>query len=208
MKLSDNEVLFLDNHLIIVNKPPLVATQPTNLTEDSVETAMQVYLKEKFSKKGGAFAYVVHRLDRLASGIVVAARTSKALSRLNEQIRLGQWKKTYIVRYEGELPANEGTLIDFLEREEYRSYVSDQGKRAELHYEKVGDHRALIHLVTGRYHQIRVQLSHVGCPICGDAKYGSTSKAISPGIDLHHTALSFIHPVAQQLMDIRSSPIF
>lgn len=208
MKLLDKEILYLDNHLLIVDKPPLVPTQPTDRSQDSIQTRAEEYIREKFQKKGKAFLHPVHRLDRLASGIVVCARTSKALSRLNDQIRLGQWKKTYIVRHEGRLPEPQGTLIDHLERQEYRSIVSPQGKRAELSYKVIDAKRAYIYLKTGRYHQIRVQLAHIGCPICGDEKYGSHEKAISPGIDLHHTELSFPHPITKQMLNIHSPPPF
>ena len=210
MKLSDKEILYLDNHLIIVNKPSQLITQPTNLSQDSMETRVKAFLKERFQKKGEAFAHVVHRLDRVASGIVVCARTSKALSRLNEQIRKGLWKKKYLLRYEGELPHQSGTLIHFLERQAYRSVVTfeGKGKRAELHYNAIGDHRAEVELITGRYHQIRVQMAAIGCPICGDEKYGSTVKAKSSGIDLCHIELAFSHPVTKNLLIIKIDPPF
>ncbi len=199
MKLLDSEVLYLDNHLLIVNKPPLLLTLPTKEVQDSVQTRGQAWLKEKFKKPGNVFLHPVHRLDRVASGIVVCARTSKALSRLNEQIREGEWHKVYTLTFEGSLPAPSGTLRHFLEKQEYHTTVVSKGRGQEavLHYKQIAPHTAQVELITGRYHQIRAQFSSIGCPICGDTKYGAQPREASLGIALQHTQLTFLHPITK-----------
>ncbi len=206
MKLLDKEVLYLDNHLLVVDKPPLLLTLPTTEVSDSVLTRGQAWIKEKFQKPGNVFLHPVHRLDRVASGIVVCARTSKSLSRLNEQIRGGQWHKLYRLRFEGKLPSSKGTLRHFLEKSDYHTKVVSEGcgQEAILHYSQVAPGIAEVELVTGRYHQIRAQFAAIGCPICGDYKYGAVTKAISPGIDLYHMRLEFKHPVTKEMIRITS----
>lgn len=212
MKFLDSEILYLDNHIICVDKPPLLLTQPTNLVQDSVETRAKQYIKEKYQKPGNVFLHPVHRLDRVASGIVVCARTSKALTRLNAAIRSGDWVKKYTLHYENTLPHDAGELIHFLKREEYKTVAFDKEspgtQKALLRYKKVGNQLAEVSLITGRYHQIRAQFSKIGCPIWGDSKYGSTKKAISPGIDLHHSYLAFKHPVTKEEIVLQSYPVF
>lgn len=202
------KVLYLDNHLIVVDKPRLFLTQPTQYSSESVETWIQDFLKEKFQKKGRAFGHPVHRLDRVASGIVVCARTSKALSRLNEGMRDGVWKKKYILRYEGTLPELEGTLVHYLKHGDHYCEIAPDGKRAELHYRALKDQRAEVTLCTGRYHQIRAQFAAIGCPIRGDKKYGATTTLREGGIDLHHTECAFTHPTTKILVKITSPPLF
>jgi 23S rRNA pseudouridine1911/1915/1917 synthase len=208
MKLSDNEVIYLDNHLLIVDKPPLLLTQPAGDESDSVQTRGAEWIKEKFGKPGNVFLHPVHRLDRVASGIVVCARTSKSLKRLNEQIRNGDWKKLYRLRYEGDLPALKGTLRHFLEKGDYHTKVSSKGQEAILHYKQIEKGLAEVELITGRYHQIRAQFSAIGCPICGDYKYGAKTKAVTAGIDLTHIRLEFHHPVTHELLQINATPLF
>ncbi len=205
MKLLDSEILFLDNHLLVVNKPHNLLTLPTDLEEDSLQTRAKSWLKDHFHKPGNVFLQPVHRLDRQAAGIVLCARTSKALSRLSEELKGLNWVKRYKVRFEGRLPSRRGRLRHFLKREEeYRTAVVPEGtpyaKEALLDYEVVGEGVAIVQLITGRYHQIRAQFAAVGCPIAGDQKYGSTLKAVSPGIDLVHIELQFIHPISKQLI--------
>lgn len=208
MKLLDKEVLYEDNHLLVLDKPSLLLTQPTDLNEDSLMTRAKEYIKKKYQKKGEVFLHPVHRLDRVAKGVVVFARTSKALSRLNEQIRSQGWKKTYLLRHEGELPENEGTITSFLFRKEYRTEIvgenTEGSKKATLHYKKIGDHLASVDLETGRYHQIRAQFASIGCPICGDQKYGAKSMGMGEGIALLHAQVSFIHPVKNELIVIKT----
>jgi 23S rRNA pseudouridine1911/1915/1917 synthase len=204
MKLLDSEVLYLDNHLLIVNKPPLLLTLPTKEVEDSVQTRGRAWLKEKFEKPGNVFLHPVHRLDRVANGIVVCARTSKALSRLNEQIREGQWHKLYTLSFEGTLPSSSGTLRHFLEKQDYHTIVVPKGRGQEaiLHYKQTGPHTAEVELITGRYHQIRAQFSAIGCPIIGDTKYGARPREALLGIALRHTRLEFLHPITKTLLVI------
>jgi 23S rRNA pseudouridine1911/1915/1917 synthase len=206
MKLSDNDILYLDNHILIVDKPPLLLTQPTDLETESVETLGKEWLKHKLNKPGNVFLHPVHRLDRVAFGIVVSAKTSKALSRLNEQIRQGNWKKTYKLRYEGTLKEKKGTLKHYLFKEEYKSIVVEegQGSLAILNYEEIEKGVCKVELVTGRYHQIRAQFAAIGCPILGDLKYGSTKIGKTLGIDLCHYELKFPHPITKEEIHVQS----
>ncbi len=206
MKLLDKEVLYLDNHLLVVDKPPLLLTLPTKEVSDSVLTRAAAYLKEKFQKPGNVFVHPVHRLDRVASGIVVCARTSKSLARLNEQIREGDWRKVYHLRFEGKLPAKSGTLRHFLLKHDFHTKVVPEGTGSEaiLHYKEISPGIAEVELVTGRYHQIRAQFAAIGCPICGDTKYGARSKPLSAGIDLYHVHLQFSHPITKKMIDLFS----
>lgn len=208
MKLRDKEILYLDNHLIIVDKPPLLLTLPTKEFSESVQTLGQAFLKERFQKPGNVFLHPVHRLDRVASGIVVCARTSKALSRLNAQIKMRKWHKRYKLRHEGNLPAEKGTLRHFLQKGDYHTVVGSTGDEAILNYTQTALGCAEVELITGRYHQIRAQFAAIGCPITGDFKYGAKGPAISPGIDLHHARLEFDHPVTSVLLVINSIPPF
>ncbi len=204
MKLLDKEILYLDNHIIVINKKRLLLTQPTNLELDSVETRVKVWLKNKYNKPGKVFAHPVHRLDRVASGIVVCARSSKALSRLNEQIRLGEWVKKYTLMHEGLLPNDDGKLLHYMMREEYRSKICRQGdvgaKEAKLYYKNIGNRLVQVMLITGRYHQIRVQFAEIGCPILNDIKYGASKIRRDDGIALQHTSLQFTHPTTKELL--------
>ncbi len=204
MKLRDKEILYCDNHLLVVDKPSLLLTLRTKEVEESVQTVGQAWIKERFQKPGNVFLHPVHRLDRVASGIVVCARTSKALSRLNAQIKMRAWHKRYKLRHEGKLPMAKGTLRHFLQKGDYHTVVGATGDEAILNYTEIKPGYAEVELITGRYHQIRAQFAAIGCPIRGDFKYGAQSPAISPGIDLHHTRLEFAHPVTSELLVINS----
>lgn len=212
MKLLDKEILYCDNHLLVLDKPPGLLSLPSKKESDSARERGKETLKELYKKPGEVFLHPVHRLDRLASGILVLARTSKALARLSEQLKTDQWQKTYYLRYEGELPALEGTLKHTLLRGEYRTSVVKEGVEggqiALLHYRKRKKQVAEVQLVTGRYHQIRAQFSHIGCPVAGDTKYGAQTKPYSPGIDLHHAQLLFTHPVTKEVLTFSSPPPF
>lgn len=208
MKLSDKEILFEDNHLLIVNKPSGLLTLPTIEVSDSVVERGKVYIKDKYQKPGNVYLHQAHRLDKAASGIVVLAKTSKALSRLNEQIRQGDWKKTYLIRTE-KLPSEKsGEFKDYIRKERFHGVIVDEkdpyGKFAHLKYQVQEDGSILVDLLTGRYHQIRIQFSHRGFPICGDKRYGAKKKGRREGIDLHHMHLRFHHPVTKELLNIDS----
>ena len=217
MKLSDKELfdpIFLDNHLFVVSKKSNCLTQPTSEKEISLETEAKRYLKRKFNKKGAVFLVPLHRLDRVASGLVLFARTSKALSRLQEQMRQRKIKKTYMARVQGKLRQKEGVLRHFLIHARYRakSVSPKQGKEALLRYKVIFEDRKTswleIELETGRYHQIRCQFSLIGHPILGDTKYGAYLRGRFEGIDLHHQKLCFIHPVTKVSLLIKKEVSF
>lgn len=194
-------VVFSDNHLLVVFKPAMMVTQTTEGHETSLEEWAKAWVKQKYQKLGSVFLHAIHRLDKEVSGLVLFARTSKALSRLNESMREGKIEKTYEALVEGTLSSSEGTLSHDLEHKEHRAQVG-AGKKAVLHYrvlKKFKDTTLVeIHLETGRYHQIRAQFSSIGHPIVGDKKYGSKKSSSEPGIALCHVRLSFPHPISKE----------
>ena len=195
MKPLDNDrIVYCDNHLLVVNKPPGIATQP-----DLEETA-KAWVKKTYQKPGNVFLHPIHRLDKSVGGLVLFARTSKALSRLQALMRERKISKTYHALVEGRLSCKEGTLKHSLVHGDHKAFVSSQGKEAILHYrvleEKDGCTHVTIDLETGRYHQIRAQFAATGHPILGDKKYGST-RHYPEGIALCHVRLEFIHPITK-----------
>ena len=212
MKSSDKEleILYLDNHLLAVNKPAGLLTQPNNTDAPSLESLAKAYLKKKFKKNGNVFLHSVHRLDKPVSGIVLFARTSKALSRLNAQMRNKAIQKIYFAQVEGHLKSLNGTLKHTLAHGSHRARLSPTGKEALLSYTicKTYANSTLVEidLQTGRYHQIRAQFAHIGHPIVGDTTYGSTQK--SSRISLHHGKMIFEHPISKEKITITSKPYF
>ncbi len=203
MKLLDSAILYCDNHLLVILKPPMVATQP------DLEEEGKAWLKKKFAKPGNVFLHAIHRLDKPVSGVVLFARTSKALSRLQAMMREKEIAKTYVAEIEGHLEKEEGTLKHFLVHDEHRARVDFRnGKEALLHYRVLKKKKETslveINLETGRYHQIRAQFSAVGHPIVGDTKYGS-KRFCKEGISLESTKLSFKHPITGKEIEITSS---
>lgn len=207
------EVIYVDNHLFAAIKPSGISTQPHEENLESFLDQAKKWIKEKYKKPGNVFLEPVHRLDKPASGIVLFARTSKALSRMQEQMRDKKISKTYIAWIEGSLPSQEGTLEHFLLHGSHRAFVvpssHEEAKRALLHFRLVRTDGEIslieISLETGRYHQIRVQLSAVGCPIVGDRKYGSQHAWQKEGIALHHAKMIFIHPVTRVEIQLERS---
>lgn len=199
------EVLYCDNHLLVLNKPAGLLSQPNDSDADSLESIGKHYLKKKFQKPGNVFLEAVHRLDKQASGIVLFARTSKALSRLNQTQREGHFQKKYLALAEGRL--SNGELIDYLRHDSYRAVVDPNGKRCHLKYRALkneSDYTFLkIYLLTGRYHQIRAQFAIKGHPLLGDRKYGS--KFSHDIIFLHHSYLEFFHPVSKKNLVFRAA---
>lgn len=209
-------VIYEDNHLIIVNKAASEIVQGDKTGDTPLSETVKRYLKEKYHKPGNVFIGVTHRLDRPVSGLVVLAKTGKALARLNGMFRTGGVRKTYLAIVKNRPPAEEGVLTHYLTRNEKqnRSYASDTekpgSKRAVLHYRILGrsDNYYLIEvdLKTGRHHQIRCQLARIGCPIKGDLKYGFPRSNENGGISLHARSLTFKHPVSGETISIVAPP--
>lgn len=201
-------VLYEDNHIIIVNKSSSEIVQGDKTGDVPLSETVKMYIKEKYHKPGNVFLGVVHRLDRPVSGVVVFARTGKALSRLNEMFRTKEVHKTYWALVKDKPEKSEGTCRDWMIRNEKqnKSYVSREGvngaKEAILDYKLVGRtdryHLLEVQLHTGRHHQIRCQLSHMGCPIKGDLKYGSSRSNPDGSICLHARRVEFVHPVSKE----------
>lgn len=203
-------VVYEDNHLIIVNKQPGEIVQGDKTGDATLADSVKAYIKEKYAKPGAVFLGVVHRLDRPVSGLVVFARTSKALSRLNTLFREGRVRKSYLAIV-GRAPSPESaTLIHWLTRNERlnKSFAHPAevrgSKQAVLDYRLVGrsDRYALlaVRLHTGRHHQIRCQLAAIGCPIKGDLKYGAPRSNPDGSICLHARSVEFEHPVTHALV--------
>ena len=200
-------VLYEDNHIIAVNKSSSEIVQGDKTGDQPLSETIKLYLKEKYNKPGDVFLGVTHRLDRPVSGVVLFAKTSKALTRLNEMFRNQEVKKTYwaIVKERPEQP--EGRLEHYLVRNEkqnksiaYEKERSD-AKKAALSYKLIAHSDTYylleVQLETGRHHQIRCQLAKMGCPIKGDLKYGFPRSNPNGGISLHARSVEFIHPVSK-----------
>lgn len=205
-------VLYEDNHIIIVNKTCSEIVQGDKTGDKPLSEIVKEYLKEKYNKPGNVFCGVTHRLDRPVSGIVVFAKTSKALSRLNEMFKRKEIKKTYWAIVKNTPKASEGTLTYYLVKNEKqnKSYAYDtekpNSKLAILHYKLIARSEKYnlleIDLETGRHHQIRCELAKIGCPIKGDLKYGYERSNPDGGISLHARHISFIHPVSKELIEV------
>jgi 23S rRNA pseudouridine1911/1915/1917 synthase len=210
--LIEMEILYEDNHIIIVNKSPREIVQGDKTGDKPLVDMVKDYLKEKYHKPGNVFCGVVHRLDRPTSGIVVFAKTSKALVRLNEMFKKGEVDKTYWAIVKDLPPQDEGTLVHFLikNQKNNKSVAYDtekpRSKKAVLHYKLVGRSQRYylleVKLETGRHHQIRCQLAKIGLPIRGDLKYGAQRSNPDGSISLHARNISFVHPVSKKMIDI------
>ena len=208
------EIVYEDNHLINVYKHSGEIVQGDKTGDVPLSEDVKCYLKEKYQKPGNVFLGVVHRLDRPVAGLVVFAKTSKALTRLNKMFRDGEVHKTYWAITKNLPPQSEGTLTDWLVRNEKqnKSYAYDHevphSKKAILKYRLIGqsDHYCLleVNLMTGRHHQIRCQLAHMGCPIKGDLKYGAQRSNPDGSICLLAHHVEFVHPVSKQLISLDS----
>jgi 23S rRNA pseudouridine1911/1915/1917 synthase len=206
--------LFEDNHLLVLNKPTGLLTQPSGTEQESLEQQAKTWLKEVYHKPGNVFLEAIHRLDKPVSGIVVFAKTRKALSRLNASIRTKQLRKIYWAWVEGVYPTDEGELEHFLLHSEFHAKVvkadHSQGKLARLAYKvlqrKPGRTFLEVELITGRYHQIRLQFSTVGFPIWGDHRYGSLQQYYPDAIALHHRLLEMPHPVKRERLSFVAQP--
>ncbi len=210
--MDEIEVLYEDNHLIAVNKRSGDITQGDKTGDEPLPEKVKRWLKVKYDKPGNVFCGVIHRLDRPTSGIVVFAKTSKGLSRMNALFQKKEVQKTYWAIVENVPAVEQGTLVNELKKNEKRnkSGVVNEGtsgaKRAELNYSLVAksDRYSLLEIdpKTGRHHQIRTQLAHIGSTIKGDLKYGAKRSNKDGSISLHARSISFVHPVKQERVEI------
>ena len=207
-------VLYEDNHVIVAEKNPGILSQSDKSGDVDMLTLVKSYIKEKYDKKGEVFLGLVHRLDTVTSGIMVFARTSKAASRLSDDIRQGKMSKQYIAVFEEIIDKKNGSFEDYLIKDNSKnvSYVTNdnkKGKYSKLEYEvlEIKDNMSLvkINLITGRSHQIRVQFASRGFHIVGDAKYKAKSKD-KDKIALHACELGFYHPTKKELMTFSLMP--
>ncbi|MBQ9214298.1 MAG: RNA pseudouridine synthase [Bacteroidales bacterium] len=206
------EVIYEDNHIIVVNKTVNEIVQGDKTGDEPLVDKVKKYIKEKYNKPGEVFLGVVHRLDRPTSGIVIFARTSKALSRLNEMFRNGDVHKTYWAITANCPKEDSGILENYLKKNEKlnKSFITKpqdkEAKKAVLKYQIISksDRYYLfeINLLTGRHHQIRCQLSSIGCPVKGDLKYGYPRSNSDGGLSLHARKVEFVHPVSKKEISI------
>ena len=201
-------ILYEDNHIIVVVKEPGIPSQADKTRDDDMLTIIKAYLKEKYNKPGNVYLGLVHRLDRSVGGVMVFAKTSKAASRLSEQVRNKQVNKNYIAVVKGKMENSKGVMQDYLVKDERKnkSFVTNKNtknaKFSELEYEVLKydevTHMSLvkIDLKTGRHHQIRVQFSNRNHPLLGDSKYGKNPNNIN--IALFAKSISFIHPTTKE----------
>ena len=207
-------VVYEDNHIIVVNKTASEIVQADKTGDTPLSETVKQYLKEKYQKPGNVFLGVTHRLDRPVSGLGIFAKTSKALTRLNEMFRAGEVKKTYWAVVKNAPKESEGELVHFLVRNEKqnKSYAYDKevpnSKKAVLDYCLIGRSENYylleVDLKTGRHHQIRCQLAKMGCPIKGDLKYGSPRSNPDGSICLHARRVRFVHPVSKELIELKA----
>jgi 23S rRNA pseudouridine1911/1915/1917 synthase len=212
MPASELNVLYEDNHVIVINKSASDIVQGDKTGDETLPDKIKSYLKVKYDKPGNVFCGVVHRLDRPTSGAVVFARTSKALERLNAQFRDKETNKTYWAIVESKPEKEEATLVHYLKKNEKqnKSYATlhevPGSKKAVLHYKLIdsSDRYYLLEvkLETGRHHQIRAQLSSIGCVIKGDLKYGAKRPNSDGSIGLHACQLEFNHPTTKEVIKI------
>ena len=206
------QVIYEDNHVIVVSKESGEIVQADKTGDQPLSEKVKAYIKEAYAKPGAVFLGVTHRLDRPVSGLVVFARTSKALARLNKMFANGEVHKTYWAIVQNRPKEDEGELVHWIYRNEQqnKSYALDHeeyaAKKAILRYRVIGasDRYTLVevNLLTGRHHQIRCQLSAIGCPIKGDLKYGARRSNPDGSISLLARHIEFVHPVSKQLISL------
>lgn len=212
----DKQVVYEDNHIIVINKFPSEIVQGDKTGDLPLSEKVKAYIKERDHKPGNVFCGVIHRLDRPVSGLVIFAKTSKALSRFNELLREKQIGKRYLAVVKNMPEKDSGKLEHYLVKNEKTNTSKAYPKpvpgalKAELEYEVLlssdNYHLLKIRLLTGRHHQIRCQLSAIGSPIKGDLKYGFARSNPGGFIHLHSYELEFVHPIKQELVQLRSLP--
>lgn len=214
--MKDPKILFEDNHLLIINKPNNWLVQGDKTGDRTLTDWARIYIKRKYDKPGDVFLHPTHRLDRPVSGVLIFARTSKALERMNKMFREDEIQKIYLAIVKGKLTETEDTLIHYIEKDEKKNTVraftraKTNAKYAELSYDvlAIGDSHSLVRVrpKTGRPHQIRVQLSKIGNPIKGDLRYGYPKANPDKSITLHAFEIIFTHPVKKELIKIKCKP--
>lgn len=210
--MEKKDILFEDNHLVILNKKPGEIVQSDKTGDPTMADELKEYIRVKYKKPGDVFMGIVHRIDRPVSGAVVFARTSKALERMNRLLQERAVKKVYWALISERMQQEEGRLVHYLTRNEKlnKSFAHDikvkESKEAILDYRLIGASKnySLLEIIlhTGRHHQIRAQLAKIGCPIRGDVKYGATRANRDGSIHLHARRISFVHPVRKELIEI------
>ncbi len=213
------QIIYEDNHLIAVNKPAGALVQGDETGDRPLSETVKLYIKDRYNKPGDVFLGVIHRLDRPVSGVVVFARTSKALERMNKLFQERKIEKTYLAIVNERPDPLSDRLTHFLQKEktknmvkvfDFKSSRAKDAKESILDYEliaEIGDQRLLeVHPLTGRPHQIRAQLSKIGCPIRGDLKYGAPKANEDGSICLHCRKLAFEHPVTKEHIEISARP--
>lgn len=214
--MEDLKVVYEDNHLIVVVKPQNLPTQEDESKDKDLLTIVKEYIKVKENKPGNVYVGLVHRLDRPTGGVMVFAKTSKAASRLTEQIQNGDLKKRYLAVINGKPREKRGKLVNFLQKNARTNTVNivpeltTGAMRAELDYEIIEEKEKVsladISLHTGRSHQIRVQMKNIGCPVYGDVKYGGDKLAKGHNLALWAFELKFIHPTTKENMTFKVYP--
>jgi 23S rRNA pseudouridine1911/1915/1917 synthase len=214
--MNNLQVLYEDNHIIAVNKRPSDIVQGDKTGDTPLSDFVKEYVKEKYAKPGEVFIGTVHRIDRPVSGIVLFARTSKALARLNQMFQGKEIQKTYWAVVKNKPAKESGKLIHYLKKNEAKNMSKAFDKeqpgalRCELDYKIIcsSDNYHLLEVTphTGRHHQIRVQLASMGCPIKGDLKYGFNRSNKDASIHLHARKIEFIHPVKKEPATITAPP--
>ena len=216
MNYQNLDILFEDNHLIIVNKRCGVLVQGDKTGDTPLIELVKKYIKDKYSKTGNVFLGLVNRIDRPVSGIVIFAKTSKALSRMNDKLKNRQIKKFYWLFISNKFKSNEGSLEGWFKKNKkinksyfYKEEINNS-KYGSLNYriiEKLENYFKIeVDLITGRHHQIRCSFSEIGFPIVGDIKYGSKRTNKDGGIYLHAREVNFIHPVSKEEIIIKADP--
>ncbi len=206
------QILFEDNHLIVLNKQASQIVQGDKTGDSPLSELVKIYLKETYNKPGDVFLAVIHRIDRPVSGVVVFAKTDKAMTRMAHIFQKREIKKTYWAIVKNKPEHESGHLINFLKKNEQqnKSYVYDKevtgSHRAELKYKVIDSSDSYylleVELLTGKHHQIRAQLAAIGCPLKGDVKYGAQRPNKDISISLHARSVSFIHPVKKEELTI------
>lgn len=214
--MEELNVVYEDNHIIVVIKPQNIPTQEDDSKDKDLLTMVKEYIKIKENKPGNVYVGLVHRLDRPTGGLMVFAKTSKAANRLTQEMHTDDFKKRYLTVVVGKPKDKRAKLVNYLMKNARTNTVqvvpelTTNAKRAELEYQVLDEKEKVslveVQLLTGRSHQIRVQMKHIGCPVYGDVKYGGDSLAKGHNLALWAYELKFIHPTTKENMTFKCYP--